>query len=207
MGFIHYHEKEDGPGMRILLAIVLTALILTGFGCTKQAIDDSAVTAKVKAGLAADKNTSAIKISVETHGGVVTMTGVVPTETEKITAGQIAKNTEGVRSVVNNITVDPHSIGATNIGNKVGEAAEQAKEKIGEATASAREALSDAAILAQVKAEFVANGITGTNVEVTNGEVTIKGEVESAGKKAKAEEIARRIKGVTKVKNQLTVKR
>ena len=193
--------------MKIRWATLLMVLILTSFGCTSQSLDDAAVTAKVKARLAADKNTSAIKISAETHGGVVTLTGVVPTEAEKLQAGQVAKSTEGVRRVVNNVTVDPQSVGATNVREKVAEATERAKEKVGEVAESAGEALSDTAIQAKIKAQLVTGGITRAHVDVTNGEVLLSGEVANAQQKTKAEEIAKGVKGVHGVRNHLTIKK
>jgi hyperosmotically inducible protein len=193
--------------MKILRIILLATVTLVYVSCTQQTIDDSTITAKVKGSLAADKDTSAIKISVETHDGVVTLTGVVPTDKEKARAGEVAKNTEGVRRVVNALVVDPKSIGASNIGEKVGEATERAREKLGEAAESAGESLSDAAILAKIKSQYLAKGIKGTHVEVKDGAVTITGEVDNAQQKAMAEEIARKTKGVHSVKNRLTVKR
>ena len=44
-------------------------------------------------------------------------------------------------------------------------------------------------------------------MDVTDGEVVIKGEVESAQEKQKAEEIARKTDGVISVKNELVVKK
>src|SRR5262249_29352130 len=121
---------EDGSTMKIIRVTLLAALLFTYVGCTKQSLDDATITAKVKGRLAKDKNTSAIKISVETHGGKVILTGVVPTDLEKSKAGQVAKNTEGVRRVVNDITVDPRALGATNIRARFGEASERAREDV-----------------------------------------------------------------------------
>ncbi|HEV8486161.1 MAG TPA: BON domain-containing protein, partial [Blastocatellia bacterium] len=57
--------------------VAVVSLVLVG--CNSRAVDDSAITAKVKSKLAADSQTSAIKISVETKDGVVTLSGTVPT--------------------------------------------------------------------------------------------------------------------------------
>jgi osmotically-inducible protein OsmY len=143
---------------------------------------------KVKSNLAADSETSAMRISVETNGGVVTLSGTVPTAAEKSKAEQLAKNTEGVTRVVNNITVDP-SAGAANTGERAGDA------------------MSDATILAKIKSQLLAEGIVGTNVDVTHGEVVIKGEVENTQEKTTAENIARKTEGVKNVKNELTIKK
>lgn len=182
--------------MKRLVIPTLIALVVLLAGCSSQAIDDSTLTAKVKSKLAADSETSATKISVETKEGVVTLKGTVPTGTEKSKAEQIARNTEGVKRVANDIQVNPESMGATNLGDKAGDAA----KNVG-AT------LTDAAILASVKARLVADGITGTDVDVSAGQVVLKGQVEDAKEKAKAEEIAKNTSGVKDVRNQLTIKK
>ena len=182
--------------MRRLVIPTLIAITVFLGGCSSQAVDDSAVTAKVKSKLATNSETSAIKIGVETRDGVVILTGTVPTDSEKNKAEQLARNTDGVKRVKNDITVNPDSLGATNLGNKAAEAAKDVGES-----------LSDAAILAKVKSKLVADGITGTNVDVTDGAVVLKGEVADATKKAKAEEIAKTTAGVKDVKNELRVKK
>jgi hyperosmotically inducible protein len=175
---------------------MLIAIAVFLVSCNSQAVDDSTITAKVKSKLAADTETSAIKIGVETRDGIVTLSGTVPTDTEKTKAEQIARATDGVKRVSNDIKVDPNSRSATNLG-----------EKSGEAVKGVGDTLSDAAILATLKAKLVADGITGTDVDVTRGEVILKGQVENAGEKTKAETIAKNTAGVKDVKNQLTVKK
>jgi hyperosmotically inducible protein len=181
--------------MKKLVAMALIAIGLVFVGCSSQAVDDSIVTAKVKGELATDKQTSAIKIAVDTVGGVVTLSGTVPTDTEKKKAEELAKKTDGVKRVVNKISVDPNSLGATNIGDKAGEAAKNVEG-----------AISDKAILATVKAKLIADGITGTNIDVNNGNVVLKGVVDNRQKKDKAEDLAKRTNGVKDVRNQLTIK-
>lgn len=68
-------------------------------------IDDAQITAKVNAGLAADKDLSAIKIDVDTKQGVVTLMGPVPSSAAKARASDIAKNVKDVKSVNNQLTV------------------------------------------------------------------------------------------------------
>jgi hyperosmotically inducible protein len=113
---------------------------------------------------------------------VVTLSGAVPTTAEKSEAERLARNTQGVTQVVNNISVEREE---SADGGTFG----------------------DTAILTSIKSQLVANGIIGTNVDVTNGEVTITGEVDNAQEKSRAEEIARQTSGVKSVKNQLTIKR
>ncbi|MGH8274844.1 MAG: BON domain-containing protein [Gammaproteobacteria bacterium] len=70
-----------------------------------QAASDTAITTKVKAKLAGNQGLSSFNIHVETDNGVVTLTGTVATTSEHDTAGRIAKNTDGVKGVNNNIVV------------------------------------------------------------------------------------------------------
>ena len=68
-------------------------------------MDDAAITTKVNAELAADKDLSAIKIDVDTKDGVVTLTGPAPSAGARERATEIAKNVKGVTSVNNQLTV------------------------------------------------------------------------------------------------------
>jgi hyperosmotically inducible periplasmic protein len=68
-------------------------------------VDDAAITTKVNAGLAADKDLSAVKIDVDTKDGVVTLTGPAPTAGARERATEIARGVKGVSSVNNQLTV------------------------------------------------------------------------------------------------------
>lgn len=68
-------------------------------------VDDAAITASVSTGLAKDPDLSAIKINVDTKGGVVTLRGPAPTAAAKGRAEQIAKGVQGVTSVDNQLDV------------------------------------------------------------------------------------------------------
>src|SRR5262249_12992395 len=105
--------------------LMVLAVMTLALACNSRTINDSEITAKVKAKLAEDSQTSAIKIGVSTNQGIVTLSGTVPTDTERTKAEQIAKQTDGVNRVVDYISVDPNSIGATNAGQKLAEAKTQ----------------------------------------------------------------------------------
>ena len=181
--------------MNTLKFVSVVALVTAIAACNSQALDDTAITAKVKAKLAGDSQTSAIKIGVDTTDGVVTLTGTVPTELEKDKARDLAANESGVKKVVNNITVDPNSIGATNAGQKIDEAKKEVSR-----TAS------DDLILTKIKSKLLVAGLSGIEVDVTSGDVVLKGNVKSSDDKSEAEVIARNTDGVKTVKNQLNVK-
>jgi osmotically-inducible protein OsmY len=68
-------------------------------------VDDAAITAKVNAALAADKDLSAVRIDVDTQNGIVTLSGPAPSASAKAHASDVARNVRGVTSVNNQLTV------------------------------------------------------------------------------------------------------
>jgi hyperosmotically inducible periplasmic protein len=69
---------------------------------TKTAVKDTDITAKVKMGLHNDKLTKGRDIHVDTHEGVVTLTGYAP-DAAAARAVRIANDTTGVVGVNNNL--------------------------------------------------------------------------------------------------------
>ena len=67
--------------------------------------DDASITSSVSAGLAKDPDLSAIKIDVDTKGGVVSLKGPAPSAAAKARAEEIAKGVQGVSSVNNQLEV------------------------------------------------------------------------------------------------------
>lgn len=69
-------------------------------------VEDTVITAKVKAALAKDKAVSATDIKVETDSnGLVQLSGVAKTKAEADKAVQLAKNVKGVTAVKDDIVV------------------------------------------------------------------------------------------------------
>jgi hyperosmotically inducible protein len=101
--------------------LILGGLLAVGVACAPLAmadeptdstshhyLKDSAITAKVKAKLAAKHLSTLTRIKVDTdENGVVWLSGRAPTQDASDLATMIAKNTEGVNSVHNNIAVEP----------------------------------------------------------------------------------------------------
>ena len=69
-------------------------------------LSDASLTATVKSKLLADPDTSGLRIDVDTKDKVVTLTGKVKSQAEKGEAVQVARNTEGVRSVNDQLTIE-----------------------------------------------------------------------------------------------------
>ena len=94
-------------------AIAVTFAVVTGcaVGRGQQTagayVDDSAITASVKTRMLEDPQVAGTSITVETLNGTVMLSGFAKNQTEKSTAGTIARNVDGVRSVKNEITVRP----------------------------------------------------------------------------------------------------
>ena len=68
-------------------------------------IDDSLVTAKIKAALLEDKSIKSQDVKVETRKGEVQLSGFVDTQTQIDQIAQIAKGIPGVANVSNAMTV------------------------------------------------------------------------------------------------------
>jgi osmotically-inducible protein OsmY len=71
----------------------------------EDAIKHGAVTAKIKSKMVLDDLVKARNIHVETNGAVVTLTGLVDSGAERKRAVELAKETEGVTSVVDHLQV------------------------------------------------------------------------------------------------------
>ena len=69
--------------------------------------DDAGITAAVKSKLLVTKEVSSFDIQVDTHDGVVTLTGIADSKAHVEQAGRVAKSVDGVKSVDNRIIVKP----------------------------------------------------------------------------------------------------
>jgi hyperosmotically inducible protein len=70
-----------------------------------QVVDDVSITAAVKTKLMTDSVVGALKIDVDTKDGVVSLNGPVKNQSEKDTALRIARETNGVKDVRDNLVV------------------------------------------------------------------------------------------------------
>ena len=70
-------------------------------------IDDAWIHAKIVAKLVGDTDTPARKINVDVKNNMVTLRGTVNTSSEKMEAERVAKDTDGVKSVNNQLKVMP----------------------------------------------------------------------------------------------------
>ena len=66
---------------------------------SEQPVTDTWITTKVKAELATADGVKSTRVSVETNDGVVTLTGVLPTQTAVQKAETVARAVKGVKKV------------------------------------------------------------------------------------------------------------
>ena len=90
--------------LKKLAAVVASVGLVMTVACAQT---DAGITTNVKTKLAADDTVKAYEINVDTANGVVTLTGTVENPAAKEQAIVIARQTDGVRDVVDQITRQP----------------------------------------------------------------------------------------------------
>ena len=193
---------------KTLLAVMLTSAVATGSAYAENAttdkaqsgvesagqkvdssmnkvgnfMDDSTITAKVKAALVDHDSIKSTDISVKTDQKVVTLSGFVESQAQAEEAVKVAKGVEGVTSVSDKLHVRDSK--DTSVKGYAG----------------------DTAITSEVKAKLLADDIVPSRkvkVETTDGVVQLSGTVDSQAQSDRAESIAKAIDGVKSVKNDL----
>ena len=99
----------------IAFSMLIGAAVIGATGCSvvrdQQSVgsyvDDSSITASVKAKMTEDQSVSATAISVETLKGTVQLSGFAKSQSEKDRAEAIARGTKDVKAVRNSIVVRP----------------------------------------------------------------------------------------------------
>lgn len=169
--------------------IAALAVALSSVACGQT---DAGVTTAVKTKLAADDAVKAYQIDVDTDRKVVTLTGTVDTAMAKSRAVELARNTDGVTSVTDNIVVSGTASTAPTMPD-----AQPAT-------------FSDPGITASVKAKLLGDPAVGglkIDVDTRDGIVTLTGEVKSQAERDQALKLTRDTDGVKNVEDKLTVVR
>jgi hyperosmotically inducible protein len=175
--------------MKIVISFSLCIALLAITGCSSTMVPektkdmDSAISEKIDESLEASTAVKARQVNIQTHEGVVYLTGVVDSEDARREAGRIAWRTAGVDGVVNDLTVGERTVG---------------------------DWVDDTLISSRLKAQLIAaTDVRASDIDVSSsqGVVTLIGRVRSIAMKRDAERIARGIKGVTDVHNELVVGR
>jgi osmotically-inducible protein OsmY len=97
-----------------LVVLALAALLTLASACkttvpAKTQVRDAEITSKIKAKMAASGEVNPFNIDVDTNEGQVTLQGRVAKESSKTEAERLARDTEGVRGVINLIKVGDHT--------------------------------------------------------------------------------------------------
>lgn len=148
-----------------------------------QAVDDSALTSKVKAALASDRAMNGRDIEVETRDGVVQLSGFVDSENARTAAVMRARSVEGVAEVRNDLSIRTDD-------------------------RPAKGPASDTVIAARVRDKLgnvkLADG-SDVNVEVSEGVVQLSGFVLTDEEKVQAGDAAATVAGVRDVENHIAL--
>jgi hyperosmotically inducible periplasmic protein len=167
-----------------LLAVVALAGAVSACSTTEPAsmqIDDATITTRVAARIVADPELNPFEIDVDTQNGVVRLSGTVDEAGDRQKAEEVARDTSGVRDVVNEIEVGDKTLGDT---------------------------VDDTVIGTRIKAKLTADpqiNPFNIDVDVERGVVTLSGRVPTEQDRRHAEELARQTSGVKEVRNRLEV--
>jgi hyperosmotically inducible protein len=190
---------------RCAALIAAAGLALVTVACAQT---DAGITTNVKTKLAADDTVKAYQMDVDTRNGVVTLTGEVESAAEKEVAIRIARDTEGVRDVIDQIRIG-EAAPTAGIDNDP-DTDRDISGTLRNEGQQAGQAVSDAAITTTVKSKFLADDtVKGLSIDVDtdNGVVTLTGNVSSRAEADRAMMLARQTEGVSRVVDNLKVGR
>lgn len=107
-------QKNASPLIAKLVASAFAAVMLSGIvGCaatpthesTGQYVDDTLITSKVKAAILNEPSLKVNEINVETFKAVVQLSGFVRSSDNIVTAMNVARGVNGVKSVKNDMRI------------------------------------------------------------------------------------------------------
>jgi hyperosmotically inducible protein len=179
---------------------------------------DEWIALKVRSSLLYHRNVSMTDTDVRVNNGNVVLTGTAESAAEKSLAGEYAADIKGVKNVDNQITVvaktdkERAEIHADREKAEFKADKERAQAKADGKYDSPRrdtsDKMDDASITAQVKGSLAVHRSTSairTEVTTRNGVVTLRGEAKNAAEKDLAAKVAKDIRGVRDVNNEIVV--
>lgn len=199
----------------IVLGVILVAspLMAQATRDTSTMVNDAWVTTQIYAKFFADSDIKGRNIDVETVAGVVTLRGAVQSAAERNQAVAKAKGTEGVKQVVDKLTLpqaEKPPAGESAEKARSSSNAEQVKAHARSAADRVGKGISDTWITTKVQAMyFLDKDVKGMQIDVaTKGAVvTLTGTVPTEATRQKAVADARSIEGVAQVVDKLTVRK
>lgn len=171
------------------------------------AIDDTGISAKVKAAIAVDPALKASRIIVSTERGVVRLDGPAPDAAAKDRATVLASAPAGVRGVDNRLTL-PQAGNVVPVPDGVPAARQSAAPLVQPAVLTPVSATDDAAVTAAVRAALAGDAVLAAariDVSTTTGVVRIEGVVPDAAARDRAALLATGQRGVRAVDNRLAL--
>ena len=104
------------PQLRLAILLVMGVLMLGGCNGSKlfHSTDDKTITSNIQAKLFNDSVLKTQDIHVDARDGVVTLSGTVGTDLEKAAVERIAQEQDGVRNVVDMLSVTAQSAATTS---------------------------------------------------------------------------------------------
>ncbi|MBD3168856.1 MAG: BON domain-containing protein, partial [candidate division Zixibacteria bacterium] len=176
-----YSKMRRYPGLLLLFfSLTMLFVLTTGWSrkpSTVQPLEDKDISFAIESEILMDESVPANYIDVATENGVVTLTGTVNNILARKRAAELAETVKGVRSVVNNIVVEPVLLSDDTVENLVEEA-----------------------LLFDPVTESLE-----IDVEVSERNVQLSGEVESWQEKQRAVTVAMGVKGIAEVENDIKV--
>jgi len=164
-------------------------------------VEDASITAAIKSKLMWSRFKDAMDVDVDTLSGAVTLTGAVDNREVEAMAMSLAKDTRGVVSVDNQLTIKEASTVRASDGSTA-RAEERTLERADEANGSFTQTVSDTWITTKVKSTYAMSGnVKGRDISVTttDGVVTLTGTVDSGEERELAIQLASNINGVNDV--------
>ncbi|HYU48138.1 MAG TPA: BON domain-containing protein [Terriglobales bacterium] len=89
--------------------VLLVSILAIGVACTKVPADEQ-VTGQIQSKFSQDSGLQGKPITVQTSGGVVTLSGTVDNEAQRTAAARYASETPGIKQVVNNLQTTPAAV-------------------------------------------------------------------------------------------------
>jgi hypothetical protein len=86
--------------------VLLVGILAVGLACTKAPADEQ-VTGQIQSKFSQDSGLQGKPITVQTSGGVVTLSGTVENEAQRTAAARYASEIPGIKQVVNNLQTTP----------------------------------------------------------------------------------------------------
>lgn len=220
--------SRTGRPIAILALLIFVALSAAQSAVASQAraVKDGWLVLKVHSEMVDEDVLSGSDVDVDVKDGVVTLRGTVPSEAGRARALGVARKNDGVKSVVDRLTIAAPRAG--DAGDRAGRAADKAErtgeraadkaERTGERAAdksanAARKtgrAVDDGWIKSKIYAKYLADWGTilddsDIDIDVVNNVVTLSGTVKSAEAKTRAVATAKATDGVKSVRDSLKV--